>query len=394
MRASYQRHGGPEVLEVAGAAGPAGRCRARCGSRSRRRGSTSPTRWRGSASTRTRRSRPASLGYEVAGEVESVGEGVESVKAGRPGDGRDPLRRPAPSWSPSPAEQVLPLPTRLSFEQGAAFPVNYATAYAALVIMGGLREGERVLIHAAAGGVGISATQIARRARRGDLRHRLGVQARRDPRAGRRPPDRLPHPGLRGGGAADHRRRGDRRRLRRASARRSFRKDYRLLRPGGRLIMYGLARGSRAARAAEHPGGRCRSLAADAAGDDALVEEPAIMNENKGVFGLNMLHWWDREGDLDRVIEPLADDLDDGRPRAGRRRGVPVRARRRRPPLHRRAAEHRQGRARARDGRCRRGRRSAACVRRRTSSTPASARLPLLLSPSWSPSASSAPAPT
>ena len=65
-------------------------------------------------------------------------------------------------WSPCPADQVMPLPEPLSFEQGAAFPVNYATAYAALVIMGGLREGERVLIHAAAGGVGISATQIAR----------------------------------------------------------------------------------------------------------------------------------------------------------------------------------------------------------------------------------------
>ena len=63
-----------------------------------------------------------------------------------------------------PADQVLPLPERLSFEQGAAFPVNYGTAYAALVMMGGLREGDRVLIHAAAGGVGIAATQIARNA--------------------------------------------------------------------------------------------------------------------------------------------------------------------------------------------------------------------------------------
>ncbi len=63
-----------------------------------------------------------------------------------------------------PAEQALPLPERLSFEQGAAFPVNYGTAYAALILMGGLREGDRVLIHAAAGGVGISATQIARNA--------------------------------------------------------------------------------------------------------------------------------------------------------------------------------------------------------------------------------------
>jgi NADPH:quinone reductase-like Zn-dependent oxidoreductase len=34
-----------------------------------------------------------------------------------------------------------------------------------------------------------------------------------------------------------------------------------------------------------------------------------MMNENKGVFGLNMLHWWDEEGDLDRVTEPLAEAL-------------------------------------------------------------------------------------
>ena len=45
---------------------------------------------------------------------------------------------------------------------GRRRPVNYATAYAGVVMMGGLREGDRVLIHAAAGGVGISATQIAR----------------------------------------------------------------------------------------------------------------------------------------------------------------------------------------------------------------------------------------
>jgi NADPH:quinone reductase-like Zn-dependent oxidoreductase len=39
----------------------------------------------------------------------------------------------------------------------------------------------------------------------------------------------------------------------------------------------------------------------------------ALMNENKGIFGLNMLHWWDTEGNLDRLVEPLVDDLAAGR---------------------------------------------------------------------------------
>jgi NADPH:quinone reductase-like Zn-dependent oxidoreductase len=38
----------------------------------------------------------------------------------------------------------------------------------------------------------------------------------------------------------------------------------------------------------------------------------SMMNENKGVFGLNMLHWWDEEGSLDRVVEPLLAALDAG----------------------------------------------------------------------------------
>ena len=104
---------------------------------------------------------PCVLGYEVAGEVESVGEGVEDHKpgdrvvAGTRFNGQAELVTVA-------SEMAFPLPKKLSFEEGAAFPVNYATAQAGLVVMGGLKEGERALIHAAAGGVGIAATQIAK----------------------------------------------------------------------------------------------------------------------------------------------------------------------------------------------------------------------------------------
>src|SRR5436190_16939183 len=104
---------------------------------------------------------PCVLGYEFAGEVESVGDGVEGWSAGDRvmGGSRFGGQQELVVVDP---EHLLSLPDRLTFEQGAAFPVNYGTAYAAMVIMGSLREGDRVLIHAAAGGVGISATQIAK----------------------------------------------------------------------------------------------------------------------------------------------------------------------------------------------------------------------------------------
>ena len=63
-----------------------------------------------------------------------------------------------------PAGDVVALPEQLSFEQGAAIPVNYATAWAGLIGYGVLQPGERVLVHSAGGGVGIAATQIAKRA--------------------------------------------------------------------------------------------------------------------------------------------------------------------------------------------------------------------------------------
>jgi NADPH:quinone reductase-like Zn-dependent oxidoreductase len=118
---------------------------------------------------------PCVVGYEVACDVESVGDGVESVK---PGD-----RVLTGTRFNGQAElvavrenMVYKLPEQLPFEEGAAFPVNYATAQAGLLVMGGLKEGERVLIHGAAGGVGISATQIAKRIGAGWGSARSGIR--------------------------------------------------------------------------------------------------------------------------------------------------------------------------------------------------------------------------
>jgi NADPH:quinone reductase-like Zn-dependent oxidoreductase len=252
---------------------------------------------------------PCVLGYEVAGTVESVGKGVsghavgDRVLAGCRFGGQAELVT-------VPAGQAQALPERISFEQGAAFPVNYGTAHAGLIVMGGLREGDRVLIHAAAGGVGISATQIARNA---------GAEIFGTASASK-------HDAIRAQGvdhAIDYRTRDFAEEVLRltggegidvafdALGPTSFRKDYRILRPGGRLIMYGLS---------EVTNEKGRDLAATL---KSLAKMPLatlpwwrslqMLNENKGVFGLNMLSWWDREGNIDRMVEPLLADLEAGR---------------------------------------------------------------------------------
>jgi NADPH:quinone reductase-like Zn-dependent oxidoreductase len=252
---------------------------------------------------------PCVMGYEVAGEVESVGAGVEElavgdrVFAGTRFGGQAELVT-------VPAAQALALPERLSFEQGAAFPVNYGTAYAALIVVGSLREGNRVLIHAAAGGVGIAATQIARNA---------GAEI-----YGTASPSK--HDAIRAQGVAhpiDYRNSDFEAEVMRltggegvdlvidALGPTSFRKDYRLLRPGGRLVMYGLSEAS-TERGRDIPA-MLRSLAKMPMATMPWWKSLAMMNENKGIFGLNMLKWWDREGNLDRLTEPLMGDLEAGR---------------------------------------------------------------------------------
>jgi NADPH:quinone reductase-like Zn-dependent oxidoreductase len=251
---------------------------------------------------------PCVVGYEVAGEIESVGEGVESVKAGdrvtagtRFGGYSELVSVPETS--------AIALPESLGFEEGAAIPVNYGTAYAGLVIMGGIDSGERALIHAAGGGVGIAATQIAKgrgaevfgtaSASKHDAIRAQGVDHPIDYRNKDFAAEVMR---ITGGEGVDV--------IMDALGPSSFRKDYRILRQGGRLIVFGFA---------DAQSGESRNLLGVARG---LAQMPfatvpwwkslAIMSENKGVFGLNMLAWWDREGNLNRLLEALAADLASG----------------------------------------------------------------------------------
>jgi NADPH:quinone reductase-like Zn-dependent oxidoreductase len=105
--------------------------------------------------------KPCVVGYEVSGVIESVGEGVDSSLVGNPVIAIMRFGGYAEKVI-TPLSYVVKKPDTLSFEQGAAIPVNYLTAYQLLVVMGGLKQNERLLIHNAGSGVGIAALDIAK----------------------------------------------------------------------------------------------------------------------------------------------------------------------------------------------------------------------------------------
>lgn len=104
---------------------------------------------------------PLIIGWDVAGVVESVGEGVTGRK---PGD-RVVAIVPQGGYAEKAAslvEGTVPLPATVSFEEAAALPVVYLTAWYALVVRCRLQKGETALIQAGASGVGTAGIQIAK----------------------------------------------------------------------------------------------------------------------------------------------------------------------------------------------------------------------------------------
>ena len=240
---------------------------------------------------------PCVVGYEVAGTVLELGEGVESFAPGQRVLAGTQFGGYA-SEVVVPADDVVELPERLSFEQGAAIPVNYATAWAGLIGYGNLQPGERVLVHSAGGGVGIAATQIAKR---------FGAEV-----YGTASPSK--HERCREIGvdrALDYTRPGWEKGIGNfdivldAVGGKSFRTSYDLLTPGGRLVAFG---------ASSVVSGERKNIPAAL---KAVLRMPRFnlikqMQDSKAVIGLNMLTLWKDRGTLRPWIEPLTAMLADG----------------------------------------------------------------------------------
>jgi len=227
--------------------------------------------------------KPCVMGYEASGIVEAVGEDIDRNLTGKAVIAMTRFGGQAELVA-VPATQVFEKPDTLTFEQAAAIPVNYLTAWALLVTMGGLKPDETVLIHNAGGGVGLAALDIAKhigaktfgtastgkheflRARGldhpidyrnqdwlpvlKDLTNGRGVELVIDPLGGK-----------------------------------SWKKSYQALRATGRMGVFGMSVAS-----ASGIRGKIRALKAIAS--MPRFNPIGLMNRNKAVFGLNLGHMW------------------------------------------------------------------------------------------------------
>lgn len=241
---------------------------------------------------------PMVVGYEVAGTIASVGDGVDAARVGERVMAGTQFGGYASRVAVA-AGDALPLADRLSFEQGAAIPVNYATAWAGLIRYGALEAGEKVLVQAAAGGVGIAATQIAKR---------FGAEV-----WGTASPSK--HEAILRNGvdhAVDYRADGWWKGLPQfdlildAIGGRQFRRSYAMLRAGGRLVAFGASSVSQGEKR------NYLKIAPEALPmlrGFNLIEQ---MQSSKAVIGLNMLTLWKDRGTLEPWTAPLSELIDDG----------------------------------------------------------------------------------
>ena len=234
---------------------------------------------------------PCVPGYEVSGRVDAVGAGVDASWVGRDVFALTRFGGYADTVC-APLAQVFERPAGMSAQEAAAIPVNYFTAWQLVVVMGGLKPNETVLIHSVGGGVGIAATQIARHlgakvigtasaAKHAEMRA-LGVDHLIDYRTEDFEARAREITGGRGVELIIDAVGGD-----------SWKKGYRILAPTGRLGMFGIS------AAATRKERSMLGMLAVLAGMPWFQFNPiSLMNANKGVFGVNLGHMW---GEVDRI---------------------------------------------------------------------------------------------
>jgi NADPH:quinone reductase-like Zn-dependent oxidoreductase len=240
---------------------------------------------------------PCIVGYEGSGIVDAVGSGVTGYRAGERVVYMSRFGGQA-SVVCVPERQLFRMPESMTFEEGAALPVNYLTAYHMLFVVKRIRTGDRVLIHMAAGGVGTAVLQLCRTVQ--------GVVTIGTASAEK-------HDYARGHGCdhlIDYKSADYVEEVKRITDGRGvdvvldalggpdWKKGYSLLAPGGLLVCFGLAN-------ANVGGKRSLMHALGQVLGSPLYTVMKMMNDNRGIAGVNMGQLW---GNID-LITAEADAL-------------------------------------------------------------------------------------
>ncbi len=242
---------------------------------------------------------PCVVGYEASGTVDAVGDGVTDYAIGD----RVIVLTQFGGYSDvicQKTELVVPLPDELSFQQGAALPVQYLTAWIMLKRLANVQPGQSVLVHSAGGGVGLAALQICRDAgatvygTASPGKHKRLLEMGLDHAIDYRNDDfeevvmRLTH--ARGVDVVIDAVGGE-----------SFKKSYRCLSTLGRLYCFGGSAftGSRGVRSVPH---LIRTL----------MKMPKykpfdLMSDNRGVMGINLGHMWHLEAELRAMLVAIVE---------------------------------------------------------------------------------------
>lgn len=226
---------------------------------------------------------PCTVGYEVAGVIDALSPTVDPSWLGKEVIALTRFKGQADQVV-VPLQQIFEKPATLSFEQAAAIPVNYLTAYQLLVAMGGLQAYETVLIHNVGGGVGLAALEIA---------NHIGAETYGTASRGKH--NFLKERGLKH--AIDYRNQDWKAELLQLTQQRgvdlitdpiggsNLRQSYHALSNTGRLGMFGIS-------TVAQPGVNGKLQLLKMVAQTPIFHPFGLMNQNKGVFGVNMGRLW------------------------------------------------------------------------------------------------------
>jgi len=246
---------------------------------------------------------PTCVGYEYSGIVTKTGSSVDKKWEGKAVFGLTRFHGYADTVC-VPVDQVFEKPESLSFEQAAAIPVNYLTAWQLLTVMGALTADDSILIHNVGGGVGLAALEIAKH---------VGATVYGTASPGKH--EFLKQKGL--DHAIDYRNKNWESELKTLTNGRGveliidpiggnhWRKSYRSLRSTGRLGMFGIS-------AASDSSWKGKIKLIKTAFQMPFFHPINLMNTNKAVFGVNMGNLWHENAKISQWMHHILEGVKEG----------------------------------------------------------------------------------